>query len=154
MSGIWLSSCGSHKSAMKQETHVEQTDSSRQVIDFGFTSMQDISNFLHSTTNKKINWKLYDTGKPIEPTTGKHPLLAEGDAEENNETERNTNIATTDSASLKSDSSSSSRSQENDKKEQEKQKNETTLPKQISSLIWALVALAIVGWIIYKKIKK
>lgn len=143
ISGIWLSSCGSHKSTMKQESFIQKEDSTRQVIDFGFTSMQDISNFLHSTTNKKINWKLYDTSKPKDPVTGKHPLLAEGDTEENNEIEQNTNTSVADSAALKSDSSSSSWSQENDKREKASQKDETTIPKQFSDLIWALFFLGI-----------
>lgn len=143
ISGIWLSSCGSHKSTMKQESFIQKEDSTRQVVDFGFTSMQDISNFLHSTTNKKINWKLYDTSKPKDPVTGKHPLLAEGDTEENNEIEQNTNTSVADSAALKSDSSSSSWSQENDKREKASQKDETTIPKQFSDLIWALFFLGI-----------
>ena len=143
ISGIWLSSCGSHKSTMKQESFIQKEDSTRQVIDFGFNSMQDISNFLHSTTNKKINWKLYDTSKPKDPVTGKHPLLAEGDTEENNEIEQNTNTSVADSAALKSDSSSSSWSQENDKREKASQKDETTIPKQFSDLIWALFFLGI-----------
>lgn len=157
ISGIWLSSCGSHKSTMKQESFIQKEDSTRQVLDFGFTSMQDISNFLHSTTNKKINWKLYDTSKPKDSVTGKHPLLAEGDTEENNEIEQNTNTSIADSVALKSDSSSSSQSQENVRQEQEKQKDETTLPKQISNMIWALitlVAISGVGWAIYKLKKR
>lgn len=156
ISGTWLSSCGSHKSTMKQESFIQKEDSTRQVIDFGFTSMQDISNFLHSTTNKKINWKLYDTSKPKDPVTGRHPLLAEGDTEENNEIEQNTNTSVADSAALKSDSSSSFWSQENDNRETQTQSNETTVPEQISGMIWAscvLLLLMIVAWIIYKSKK-
>lgn len=152
-----LYSCGSYKSTMKQETSTQKVDSIRQIRNFGFTSMQDISSFLHSTTNRKMNWQLYDTTKPINPDTGKHPLLAEGNTEESKEIKQDTNIATADSIMLKVDSSLFSLLQESDKKEQEKQKNETTLPKQISSLVWAMVALAvmaIIGWLIYKKIKK
>lgn len=154
MSGICLPSCGSHRATMKQESHIQKEDSTRQVIDFGFTSMQNISNFLHSTTNKKINWKLYDTNKPKDPVTGKHPLLAEGDAEENNEIEQNTNTSVADSAALKSDNSSSSWSQENDKREEQSQKNETTIPKQIGGIVWALAALVgliIVGLLVYRR---
>lgn len=154
MSGIWLSSCGSHKSTMKQESFIQKEDSTRQVIDFGYTSMQDITSFLKSATNKKMNWKLYDTNKPKDPVTGKHPLLAEGDAEENNEIEQNTNTSVADSAALKSDNSSSSWSQENDKREEQSQKDETTIPKQISGLVWALIALVTVAWLIYRKFKK
>lgn len=156
--GIMLSlySCGSHKSATKKETIVQREDSIRKGIDFGFTNKQDISNFLCSTTNSKISWRLYDTNKPKDPDTGKHPLLAEGDTEESYETEQNINITATDSASLKSDSASFSRSQENDKQESQTQRNETTVPEQISGMIWAscvLLLLMIVVWIIYKSKK-
>lgn len=151
-----LYSCGSYKSTMKQETSTQKVDSIRQIRNFGFTSMQDISSFLHSTTNRKMNWQLYDTNKPKDPDTGKHPLLAEGDTEESYETEQNINITATDSASLKSDSASFSRSQENDKQESQTQRNETTVPEQISGMIWAscvLLLLMIVVWIIYKSKK-
>lgn len=148
-----LYSCGSHKSAVMKETFVQREDSTKQSIDFGFTAIQDISNFFHSTTNRKINWRFYDTSKPIDSKTGKHPLLAEGDTEENNKIEQETNVISADSFSLQSDSSSSSWSQENDRQEQEKQKNETTVPRQISGVIWAsciLLLLMIAAWIIYK----
>lgn len=156
--GIMMSlySCGSHKSATRQEISIQREDSTRKVIDFGFTSMQDLSSFLHSATSSRINWRLYDTSKPKDPDTGKHPLLAEGDTEESNETEQNINITVADSVSLKSDSASFSRSQENDKQENQTLRNETTVPKQISSVIWAscvLLLLMIVVWIIYKSKK-
>lgn len=156
--GIMMSlySCGSHKSATRQEISIQREDSARKVIDFGFTSMQDLSSFLHSATSSRINWRLYDTSKPKDPDTGKHPLLAEGDTEENNETKHSTSIATADSLFLKSDSTSFSRSKENDKQETQTQRNETTVPEQISGMIWAscvLLLLMIVAWIIYKSKK-
>ena len=148
-----LYSCGSHKSTVMKETFVQREDSTKQSIDFGFTAIQDISNFFHSTTNRRINWKLYDTSKPVNPDTGKYPLLAEGNTEENNNIEQETNVASVDSFSLQSDSASFSRIQENDKQNIIKQKDETTVPKQISGAIWAsyiLLLLMIVAWIIYK----
>lgn len=151
-----FSSCGSYKSTMKKETLIQVEDSSRQIIDFGFTSVRDITSFLNSTINKKISWKLYDTNKPKDPDTGKYPLLAEGDAEENNETKHSTIIAAEDSLLLKSDSASFSRRQENDKQEKQTQRDETTVPEQISGVIWAscvLLLLMIVAWIIYKSKK-
>lgn len=149
-----LYSCGSHKSAVMKETFVQREDSTKQSIDFGFTAIQDISNFFHSTTNRRINWKLYDTSKPVNPDTGKYPLLAEGNTEENNNIEQETNVASVDSFSSQSDSASFSRIQENDKQNIIKQKDETTVPKQISGAIWAsciLLLLMIAAWIIYKK---
>lgn len=157
MPGIWLSSCGSHRSSTKQETHIEQVDSSQQVIDFGYTSVRDIASFLKSSTDIKGNWKLYDTSKPKDPDTGKHPLLAEGDIEGSNTTEQGTDITAADSASLNADSSSSSRRQENDKQEVQKQKDETTVPKQVGGVVWALVAFVVVtviGLLIYRKLNK
>lgn len=154
--GIMLSlySCGSHKSATKKETLVQREDSIRKGIDFGFTNKQDISNFLCSTTNSKISWRLYDTNKPKDPDTGKYPLLAEGDAEENNEIKHSTTITVEDSISIKSDSASFSRRQEYEMQEKQAQREETTVPKQISGIIWAsCVLLMIIVWIIYKSKK-
>lgn len=151
-----FSSCGSYKSTMKKETLIQVEDSSRQIIDFGFTSVKDITSFLNSAINKKISWKLYDTSKPKDPDTGKYPLLAEGDTEENNETKHSTIISISDSIFLKSDSSSFSRSQEDEMQEKQVQREETTVPKQISGMIWAscvLLLLMIVAWIIYKSKK-
>lgn len=151
-----FSSCGSYKSNMKKETLIQVEDSSRQIIDFGFTSVRDITSFLNSAINKKISWKLYDTSKPKDSDTGKYPLLAEGDAEENNEIKNSTIIAVEDSISLKSDSASFSQRQEDDKQETQTQRNETTVPEQISGMIWAscvLLLLMIVAWIIYKSKK-
>lgn len=148
-----LYSCGSHKSTTSQETSIQRKDSTGRAVDFGFTNKQDISNFLHSTMNRKISWKLYDTSKPVNPDTGKYPLLAEGNTEENNNIEQETNVASVDSFSLQSDSASFSRIQENDKQNIIKQKDETTVPKQISGAIWAsatLLLLMIAAWIIYK----
>lgn len=146
-SGICFSSCGSHRSSTKQETHIEQVDSSQQVIGFGYTSVRDIASFLKSSTDIKGNWKLYDTSKPKDPDTGKHPLLAEGDIEESNMTEQSTDIATADSASLNADSSSSSQRQENDKQEVQKQKDETSIPKQVKGAVLAVCILVLLIFI-------
>lgn len=72
-----LYSCGSHKSTTSQETSIQRKDSTGMAVDFGFTNKQDISNFLHSTMNRKINWKLYDTSKPVNLDTGRYPGSAE-----------------------------------------------------------------------------
>lgn len=149
-----FSSCGNYKSAMKKENLVQVEDSNRQIIDFGFTSVRDITSFINSSVNKKINWKLYDTNKPKDPDTGKYPLLAEGDAEENNEIKHSTTITVEDSISIKSDSASFSRRQEYEMQEKQAQREETTVPKQISGIIWAsCVLLMIIVWIIYKSKK-
>ena len=140
----------------KQETHVERQDSIRQEVDFGYTSVRDITSFLKSNQNKKIDWKLYDTSKPKDPDTGKHPLLAEGSTDETTKTEQNTNISENDSTGIKAKGSTTSSFREDDKKESEKQKEETTVPKQIGNVVWALVvlvALVVVGWLVYKKSK-
>lgn len=152
-----LYSCGSYKSTMKQETSTLKVDSIRQIRDFGFTSMLDISSFLHSTTNRKINWQLYDTSKPKDPVTGKHPLLAMGDTEENNAIEQNTSIAVADSVSLKSAYLLSSRSKETNRREEAKQKDGMAFLIHISNIIWSIIALLItiiISWFIHKLRKK
>lgn len=152
-----LYSCGSHKFAMKQEISTQKVDSIRQIRDFGFTSMQDISSFLRSTTNRKINWQLYDTTKPINPATGKHPLLAEGNTEENNEIGQNTDIVVSDNTVLKANSLLFYQERKNDKREEVLKKDKTVVLKRIGDVIWALTVLGgviIAGWLIYKFMEK
>lgn len=150
-------SCGSHKSNMKQESHTEEQDSTRQAMNFGRLSARDISSFLKSSQNRKIDWKIYDTGKPKDPDTGKHPLLAEGSVDENTNVEQNTNVKEKDSTNLNANVVSTSTRKTDDKKEEAKQKDETTVPRQIGWVVWGLVALVgvgIVGRVVCKWRKK
>lgn len=150
-----ISSCGSHKSTMKQEIYAERIDSTHNNLALGYTSAHGITDLLKSSESRKIKWKVYDTGRPKDPDTGKHPLLAEGSMDEVADTERNTGIQHHDSMELDINTSSWSAQKTDSKKEELRQSDGTTLFKQISGGIWALAVLAllvIVCIIIYKRL--
>lgn len=148
-----ICSCGSHKSALKQVMNAEQRDSTRKDFNFGYTSTHDIITLLKSTKDRKITWKVYDTGKPKDSDTGKHPLLAEGNASESAETKQRSCLQSEDSIRLEASTSISSNQKSNSEKGFKKQNEETAIPKQISSIVWGLAALAfclLIGIIGYK----
>lgn len=137
-----ICSCGSHKSTLKQVMNVEQRDSTRKDFNLGYTSTQDIITLLKSTKDRKITWKVYDTGRPKDSDTGKYPLLAEGNTSESAETEQGFCLQSEDSIKLDASTSILSNQKSNSEKEFEKQNEETAIPKQISSIVWGLAALA------------
>ncbi len=147
-------SCGSSKSSLKQKNTTEQK----------FTTQKNDS----SVTEKKVvivenensNEEVkevtteYDTDKPINPETGKHPVKKE--------TVKTTSKGNTSMKRTEDDTKNISTTVEQstvDKKEsvtveQNKQKSETNIFKQIKWLVLLLSLLgivAIVGWLIYKK---
>lgn len=96
----------------------------------------------------------YDTDKPINPETGKHPVKKE--------TVKTTSKGNTSAKRIEDDTKNISTTVEQstvDKKEsvvveQNKQKSETNVFKQIKWLVLLLSLLgivAIVGWLIYKR---
>lgn len=149
-----ICSCGSSKSSLKQKNTTEQK----------FTTQKNDS----SVTEKKVvivenensNEEIkevtteYDTDKPINPETGKHPVKKE--------TVKTTSKGNTSAKRIEDDTKNISTTVEQstvDKKEsvvveQNKQKSETNVFKQIKWLVLLLSLLgivAIVGWLIYKR---
>lgn len=155
-SGIWFSSCGSHKSAMKQETQIEE-NSTHQRKDTSSVSQQ-VEKTEHEDVTETIEevTTVYDTSKSVDPNTGKPPLLSESRKNTRKETGRKKqeNVSTQANSTTKEQTSNEKKA--SDKKEEVKQKDETTVPKQIGGIVWALVGLvvaSIIGRILYKKFK-
>jgi hypothetical protein len=153
MPGIWLS-CGSHKSTTKQEMFIEESLYHQHKDTFSVsqqvekTEHEDIIETIEEVTT------LYDTGKPIDPQTGRPPLLSETKKNTRKETNKKKEEKTNTQENQSSDDQTFSRSQENDKHDVQKHKDETTIPKQIGGLVWAISALAvivIIGKIVNKK---
>jgi len=77
ISGIWLSSCGTHKSNIKKGEHRTEDrttaygDSSRTVTQTVKTDEQQ------SVEVVETNTIVYDTSKPVDSLTGKRPVLSE-----------------------------------------------------------------------------
>lgn len=147
-------SCGSSKSNLKQTVTTEQ-NSTTQKTDSS-VSEKKVVIVEDEKSNEEIKEVTteYDTDKPINPETGKHPVKKE--------TVKTTSKRNTSAKRTEDDTKSISTTVEQstvDKKEsviveQNKQKSETNVFKQIKWLVLSLSLLGIVvivGWLIYKK---
>lgn len=152
-----LAGCGSSKSNLRQESSVEEN--------FNHTRNDSTSvskEVIKTETEESIEQSdevttVYDTSKPVDSVTGKYPVLSETKKITKKEkgTQKQENIDTQLNKSKKELSSRDSKS--NNSKEEHAQRAETTIPKQIGGVVWALTALAglvIVRWLIYKFNKK
>ena len=157
---LLVTSCGSSKSSTRSETLIETGNQ---------TSKKDSTSLVENTKKKEAEdvievteekTTVYDTDKPIDPNTGKHPVQSETTKttkkESNKKKGEEKNTALNQSTAEQTNDNTKIR----DATEQTKQKDETTVPKQIGNMIWALVvlislvALVVIGWIIYKYRKK
>lgn len=146
-------SCGSSRSNLKQETSIE-SGSNHQRKDTASLSQQtkkteteDVTEEIEEVTT------VYDTSKPIDPATGKSPVLSET----TKSTKKGINKKKDESSNTTLNQSSAEQSNDSTKikdvKEEAKQKQETTIPRQIGGMLWALVALltlVFVGWLVYR----
>jgi cobalamin biosynthesis Mg chelatase CobN len=147
-------SCGSSKSSLKQTTATEQK-SATQKNDSSVTDKKVVivENENSNEEIKEVTTE-YDTEKPINPETGKHPVKKET---VKTTSKGNTSMKRTED-DTKNISTTVEQSTVNKKEsvtvEQNKQKSETNIFKQIKWLVLLLSLLgivAIVGWLIYKK---
>lgn len=149
-----LCSCGSSKSSLKQKNTTEQK-STTQKNDSSVTDKKVVivENENSNEEVKEVTTE-YDTDKPINPETGKHPVKKE--------TVKTTSKGNTSMKRTEDDTKNISTTVKQytvDKKEsvvveQNKQKSETNVFKQIKWLVLLLSLLgivAIVGWLIYKR---
>ena len=147
-------SCGSSKSSLKQTTSMQE-NSTTQKNDSSVTEKKVVivENENSNEEVKEVTTE-YDTDKPINPETGRHPVKKE--------TVKTTSKGNTSVKRTEDDTKNISTTVEQstvDKKEsvtveQNKQKSETNIFKQIKWLVLSLSLLgivAIVGWLIYKK---
>lgn len=150
--GSLLTSCGSHKSNLKQETSIE-SGSNHQRKDTASLNQQTKKAETEDVTEETEEvTTVYDTSKPTDPVTGKHPVQSET----KKTTKKGTNKKKDESNATTLNQSSAEQSNDStkikDRKEEDKKKQETTVPKQIGGIVWglaALVGLVIVGWLVY-----
>lgn len=154
---ICFTSCGSHRSNMKQdistdvavETH--RTDSASSDKNVQVTESGKVTEAVESY---EVN---YDTDKPIDPATCKPPIKSEKwtGANKKSEYNRQENIANKENSI--SDESTFARQKENVHLEASKQKDESNILKQLG---WAgvgtalLIISCIIAWLVYKKKRK
>ncbi len=154
---IFFTSCGSHRSNMKQdvstdvavETH--RTDSASSDKNVQVTESGKVTEAVESY---EVN---YDTDKPIDPATCKPPIKSEKWTGANKKSEYNRQEHIDNKENSISDESTFARQKENVHLEASKQKDESTILKQIG---WAgvgaalLIISCIIAWLVYKRKKK
>lgn len=147
-------SCGSSKSSLKQKNTTEQK-STTQKNDSSVTDKKVVivENENSNEDVKEVTTE-YDTDKPINPETGRHPVKKET---VKTTSKGNTSVKHTED-DTKNISTKMEQSTVNKKEtvtiEQNKQKSETNIFKQIKWIVLSLALLGIVvivGWLIYKK---
>ncbi len=147
-------SCGSSKSSLNHTVTTEQNSTTQK--NDSSVSEKKVVIVENENSNEEIKEVTteYDTDKPINPETGKHPVKKE--------TVKTTSKGNTSMKRTEDDTKNISTTVEQytvDKKEsvvveQNKQKSETNVFKQIKWLVLLLSLLgivAIVGWLIYKR---
>lgn len=156
IAATWLCSCGSHKSAMKKETAIESV-SNHQRKDTASVSEQ-VKKTEHEDVTETVEevTTVYDTSQPADSTTGRPPVLSETKKttiRESNKQSQEDKVTNQNQSSIDQSGDSTKVA---DKKDETKHKDETTVPRQIGGVVWALVALGgviIAGWLIYKRKK-
>ena len=150
-------SCGSSKEALKQETSIESGSQTARKDTASLSEQNKKTETEDVTEDTEEVTTVYDTSQPADPATGKHPVQSET----KKSTKKGINKKKDESNNTTLNQSSAEQTNDSDKmldkRAEDKQKTETTVPKQIGGMLWALavlVALTIVGWLIYRSRKK
>lgn len=152
-----FSSCGSHRSNMKQDVSTAlATESNKKdsVSSDKNVQVTESGKVTEEVESYEVN---YDTDKPIDPATGKPPMKSEKwtGAKKKSELDRQEN--TDNKENSVSDESTFSRQQENVHLNADERKDESTIFKQIG---WAgagialLIVSCIIAWLVYKRKRK
>lgn len=157
MSAIWFCSCGSHRSNLKQETSID-TESNWQRKDTASFSEQ-VNKTEHEDVTETVEevTTVYDTSQSVDSATGKRPVLSETKKttrrESNKQSQEDKSTNLNQSAAV----NDNQKAVVQDRREEDKRKEETTVPRQIGGVVWAMVALVgvgIVGLVVYRRRKK
>lgn len=150
-------SCGSSKSLSKQELSIE---SGSQANRKDTASLNENKNKVESediTEEVEEVTTVYDTSKPADSLTGKRPVLSETKKSTKRESNKKRKEISNTTLNQSSTELLNDSTKIKEAKEEQKQRQETTVPRQIGGMFWALsvlVALVIIGWLLYKWHKK
>lgn len=149
MSGIW--SCGSSKKAQRQaevvkiETSTQSSDSSSLIKECLITTTDS------STEDLEVTITEYDTSMPVDSATNKPPVKKEIKVSKKKNNHKTSEQKQSDKHEVKSEVAEQVHVQDSVQAEAVKEKKETTVPKQIGGVVWAvcaLIALIIVWYIV------
>ncbi|MGL4519575.1 MAG: hypothetical protein ACRCUJ_07870 [Phocaeicola sp.] len=146
-------SCGSSSKATKADVEESVTDSSSGELKSLSGSKSSLSELSNISEAYDIDFKIYDTDKPIDPSTGKPPTLAEGTIKGTSNKESKIDINRTDSLSVSGSRIDTSSKEYKDKSETSAERKETSIPKQIGAACAGICLLYVVIWLLHKRFK-
>jgi len=150
---VLLFSCKTTKSSLENNTATERVESADEQILFNKNDLLVWSS--NALKQKDINLErlVYDTSKPPD-ADGNYPLQEKLTITDNSKEDLSSSAKNDISSDLTIDANkeSADKTQENTTDKQEQ--NIQSKPQQWTKLVWAVVALLVVGFVIYKRIKK
>ena len=154
---LTVCSCGSQKSNLKQETLIETCNTQLKQDSIIYSRLVKESRIENVTEMIEEVITAYDTRQPVDETTGRHPVISETKKTIRRNSSWEKQIDDTICLMQSTSESNQKKAEVIAYLEEEMQKTETTLPKQVSGIIWALGALLsaiVVGWLTYNTRKK
>lgn len=154
---VLFSSCGSHRSNMKQDISTDFANESHKTDSTSSDKKVQVTESGNVTEAVESYEVIYDTDKPIDPATGKPPIKSEkwNGKKKKSEHNQQTNIDKKENAV--SDESTFSRQQEDVHLQADERKDESTTLKQVGCAgagIALLIISCIIAWLVYKKRRK
>ena len=154
ISGIW--SCGSSKKAQRQaevvkiETSTQSSDSSSLVKECLITETDSNNEDLEITITE------YDTSMPVDSATNRPPVKKEIKVSKKKNSHKTSEQKQSDKHEVKSEVAEQVHVQDSVQAEAMREKIETTVPKQIGGVVWAVCALIalIIVWYIVRRFGK
>lgn len=143
-----ICSCGSSKKAQKQvevvkiETNTQSSDSSSVIKEYLITATDSTTEDLEVTITE------YDTSMPVDSATNKPPVKKEIKVSKKKNNHKTSEQKQEEKHETKSEVAEVVHVQDSVQAEAVKEKKETTVPKQIGGVVWAVCAL--IGLIIVR----
>ena len=145
---LLFGSCGSSHKAVMKERKVVSTDSISESVHVVEGSHTSLSTLIATEGSYVIDFRVYDTRKPVDSLTGKRPLLADGQIKGDLRKKEETNVEIQDSMKVDADKELSSQNHEKSRSEEIKDNKESTLPEQIGWMCVGIAVLLVVVFII------
>ena len=144
-----LFACGSSHKAVMKEREVVSTDSISESVHVVEGSHTSLSTLIATEGSYVIDFRVYDTRKPVDSLTGKRPLLADGQIEGNFNQAKDKKSVINYTIKLNADKKRSSDIHEKEYTEMMKDKRESKLLEQIvltcvSGAVLVVIVLAVV----------
>ncbi len=141
---VWLFfllvACGSSHKAVKKDVEEVKKDSIRESVNAVHGSNASLVELIKTNGNYTIDFRVYDTDKPVDSVTGTRPVLAEGQAKGDFSKDERKESVTNDSTKVETSKSVVSDTKKNESHEKVKDKKESTTPKQVG---WMCIGIAI-----------